>query len=375
MINKRDKMRFKETGAKYSAIVGIGEKLKEMSKQSGEEYLYLNRGVNAVTNINLNEIIPLIDFNSNDIQVYPPNNGRASLRSAINDFYFHSKSSAENIFITNGGMGGLDLVVKTLDVEKIHISKYYWGAYTNIMKINSVPFDTYDSFSYLSENASSLSGSAVIICDPNNPVGDKHDDGSLLKLVKTLDDNNAIVIYDSPYRLLFEDKSDQLYETLLNYKNVIISESFSKSLGLSGQRIGFIHTLDETFNKTFNTNLLYATNGINAFAQVLVEKLLTTKEGLKATEEFKAATKNGIQKNIEYLETNNLLADEFYTASTPIGIFVIVNKNYDELINAKIGSVPLSFFTLQDKKAAEKYSRICVSVEHNKFKQFFNKLL
>jgi aspartate aminotransferase len=368
-------MNIRETGAKYSAIVGIGEKLREMSKESGKEYLYLNRGVNAVTNINLSEIIPLIDFNSNDIQVYPPNNGRPSLRKAINDFYFHSKTSVDNIFITNGGMGGLDLVVKTLKINKIHISKYYWGAYTNIMKINSTKFDSYNSFEYLYKNTEKLNGDAVIICDPNNPVGDKHDDEELIKLVKKLNDNNVVIIWDSPYRLLFEDKTDKMYERLLQFNNVIISESFSKSIGLSGQRIGFIHTNDKEFNKEFNTNLLYATNGINAFAQVLVEKILTTEQGTKAADDFKRDTKEGIAKNIEFLKENNLLADEFYSDSTPIGIFVIVNKSFDELLEANIGSVSLSFFTQTNKEEAAKFARICVSIEHNKFKDFFNRLV
>jgi aspartate aminotransferase len=366
------KMNIRKSGAKYSAIVGIGEQLRQMSKETGNEYLYLNRGVNAVTNINLSEIIPLIDFNSNDIQVYPPNNGRPGLRNAINDYYFQSSTSPDNIFITNGGMGGLDLIIKTLDVEKIFISKYYWGAYTNIMKINHTPFESYADFEFLNNNIDKLKGCAVIICDPNNPVGDKHDDERLMNLVSKLNDNGVIVIWDSPYRLLFADKSDTLYKRLLQFSNVIIAESFSKSLGLSGQRIGFVHTTNKDYNSEFNTNLLYATNGINAFAQILVEKLLSTEEGLKASKDFRENTVKGIEDNIKYLDERKLLASEFYSNSKPIGIFVIVNKSFDELLEHKIGSVSLSFFTQANKDEAAKYARICASVSHKKFKTFFD---
>ena len=66
---------------------------------------------------------------------------------------------------------------------------------------------------------------------------------------------------------------------------------------------------------------------------------------------------------------------EFYTDAQPVGIFVIVNKSYQELYDINVGSVPLSFFTLKEKSEVDSYSRICVSVNHEKFKQFFGKLL
>ena len=73
---------------------------------------------------------------------------------------------------------------------------------------------------------------------------------------------------------------------LLNFKNVILLESFSKFLGLSGQRIGFLHSNNKDFNKEFKIQLLYATNGTNAFAQHLVYELLTSNEGKKAVNDF-----------------------------------------------------------------------------------------
>ena len=68
-------MKIIETGARYSAIVGIGEDLKRRSQETGQEFLFLNRGINAVVPIDLSKIIPHIEFNSNTIQVYPPNSG------------------------------------------------------------------------------------------------------------------------------------------------------------------------------------------------------------------------------------------------------------------------------------------------------------
>ncbi|NOZ48382.1 MAG: pyridoxal phosphate-dependent aminotransferase [Chlorobi bacterium] len=368
-------MRIKKSGAKYSAIVGIGEQLKKMSSETGREFLYLNRGINAVVNINLTNVIPLIDFNSNALQVYPANSGIIGLKKAINSVYFHNNSGTENIFITNGGMNALDLIIRTINVEKIFIAEYFWGAYINIMKINNTPFSTYFNFDYIKQNIEQLKNNAIIICDPNNPLGTKIDDNELIDIVNFLNKNNVTIIWDSPYRRLFLDNSDMLYSELLAFENVIITDSFSKSLGLSGQRIGFVHSLNKEFNEQFNINLLYNTNGINAFSQLLVERLLQTEEGKKATTDFKQTTVEHISKNINYLIENGIIASEFYTNAKPIGIFVIVNKNYQQLLDAKIGSVPLSFFTLKNDKSVENNARICVSVNHDKFKRFFSELL
>jgi len=65
----REWIKILNSGAKYSQISKIGEKVKNLERQSGKEYLYLNQGVNAVVPIDLSEVSNLIDFNSRDIQV------------------------------------------------------------------------------------------------------------------------------------------------------------------------------------------------------------------------------------------------------------------------------------------------------------------
>lgn len=369
-------MKIKLSGAKFSAIVENTVKIKKLEKDRGEEFLFLNRGINAVVNIDLSEVVKTIDFNSNDIQVYPPNNGRVELKNAINKSYFHNQANSDNIFAVAGGMNGLRLVTEIIDVEKIYISKLYWGAYTNVMTMNKVEFDFYEDFKFLEDNLELLKDSAVIICDPNNPVGDKYDDNLLLELVKKLDANGTIIIWDSPYRrLFFDNERDEYYSKLIKFENLIIVESFSKSVGLSGQRLGFVHSTNKEFNKEFAIHILYTGNGINAFVQILVEKLLTTEEGKKAAHRFKIDTIIGITQNIKYLRDNNLLAERFYKDSTPVGIFVIVNKTFDELLSYNIGSVALPYFTTLPKEEAEKYSRISVSVPHDKFVKYFSKMI
>ncbi len=364
-------MKTDKSGAKFSAIVKTGEDLREESRKTGKEFLYLNRGINRVVNINLSEIIPMIDFNSDALQYYPHSKGMPALRKAINIEFFKGKASEENIYVTAGGMNALSLVFQTLETKNFYTHSFYWGAYSNALKIAGKNQFFYDDFDNLKTDFKKFNNSAVIICDPNNPTGSKADDKLLFEILDLFSKQNTTVIWDGPYRRLFYDNTDELYQKLLNYENVIITESFSKSIGLSGQRTGFMHCKNPEFNEEFAVRLLYSGNGINAFAQILVEKILSTPEGKKAAKNFKEKTVNDIKKNIKLLKEKGLLAEEFYEGGIPVGIFVIVNKSFDELKAKNIGSVPLNYFTKRTDFDVEKYSRICVSVPETDFKKYF----
>jgi len=365
-------MQIRKSGAKYSAIVGIGERIRKQSVETEEEYLLLNRGVNAVCNVDIDPIVQNIDFNSNAMQVYPPAQGRQELREAINQHYFDNKSKIPNISVSGGGMSALDLTFQTLNVDQILLPEYYWGSYFQVMTIREIQPGTYTNFDNLLNRLPEIKNSAVIICDPNNPIGNKVDDNEILKTVDILNNNGTTVIIDSPYRRIFCDQDDQFYQNLLEFENVIIVESFSKSLGLSGQRLGFIHSTNSEFNTELGIRLMYATNGINAFSQILVANLLTSEQGKMARQNFKEITVEGIRQNINFLQKKGLLASEFYTHSKALGIFVIVNKSEEELLEKRIGSVSLSYFTKTKKTEAAQYARICVSVPPDKFKHYFD---
>ncbi len=367
-------MEINKSGATLSKIVQIGEKLKTLTAQNGMEYLPLNRGVNSVELIDLSEVVADMNFNSNEIQVYPPAAGFPLLKDAINNEYFGGKSKRDNILITAGGMNALDLIIQTVKIEKLFLPVYYWGCYFQMLQVRGVGNAEYHAQSELLDRIEELKGNAVLICDPGNPLGEKYDDEEQYNLIKTLSDAGVIVFFDSPYRRIFFDNTDTYYTRLMELPNVVITESFSKSVGLSGQRLGFVHSTNDELNRELEIRLMYCTNGINAFAQQLVLRLLTTPEGERASQRFKDVTAEHIALNIEYLKNRGLLAEEYYSGPTPKGIFVVVNRTEEELLEKQIGSVSLSFFTKSQKEKASKYARICVSVPHDKFKQYFDKL-
>jgi aspartate/methionine/tyrosine aminotransferase len=369
-------MKINVSKATFSSIVGIGQKVKKAAKESNEVYLELNRGVNAVTEIDLSKVMNKIDFNSKEFQVYAPNLGLESLRKEIVKEYFPSfettKGFENNIAITPGGMPALDLVIQLLNVENIYFPKFYWGSYSKMATIRQKPFSFYSDLKEF--DLSKLNDSSCIfICDPSNPTGLKLDDNELYDLMEKINNTGAIIIYDCPYRKLFYE--DDFFNRISHFENVIITESFSKWIGLSGLRLGFIFSNNKDFNAELNIRLLYEFNAVSSPSQMIIEKVISTPEGRLAHNVFRKTTVENITKNINYLKENNLLVTEIYGDSKPMGIFAVINKSEDFLFQNKIGAVGLDKFVYYDKDTWSSYSRICVSVQHELFKSFISKIV
>ena len=364
------KMKINKSGAKFSSIVGIGEKIKKIEKETGIKYLPLNRGINDVVNIDLSEIINKVDFNSKEIQHYPPNLGILSLRKNIGKEYFPNIVGIEdNISVIGGGMPSLDLCLQILDIKKVHYPKFFWGSYEKMAIIRKKSFGFYESLSDFDLSLLSTDD-CIFICSPSNPTGLLINNEYLLNMIKKITKTGAIIVFDSPYYRLFYN--DNFFERVLQAggDNIIICESFSKVYGLSGFRLGFICSLNKEFNDELNIRLLYEFNGISSPSQILINTILSTEEGRIAINDFQNETKEHIFKNIEWLSNNHLLVDEIYNGEIPLGIFAIINKTELELLNKKIGAVGLDKFVYYNKDNWSSHSRICVSVNHDLFVKF-----
>ena len=354
--------------------MGIGQKVTKAEKETGEEYLHLNRGVNAVTNINLTDVVSRIDPNTKDYQIYAPNLGIEKLRRNIVKEYFPSENTDTftNVTIMPGGMPGLDLIIQTLNVDNIIFPKFYWGSYSKMATIRGKSFSFYDNLSELTPEQLNHN-TCVFICDPSNPTGIKMNDMALYQQIVRLNSSGVTIIFDSPYRKLFEYDLD-LFDLISCMDNVIVCESFSKSLGISGARLGFVWCNNKEFNAELNIRILYEFNGVCSISQLLVNELLTSESGKKAVKEFREETRKHIFKNINYLYENGLLVKEIYGNDKPNGMFAIVNLSEDFLFKNKIGAVGLDKFVHHDKDMYSSFSRICVSVPHDKFVKFFGDL-
>ena len=86
---------------------------------------------------------------------------------------------------------------------------------------------------------------AVIINTPNNPTGVVYSEDTLKKLAEILENKEKefkreiVLLSDEPYRELAYDGVQVPYVTKY-YKNTVVCYSYSKSLSLPGERIGYL---------------------------------------------------------------------------------------------------------------------------------------
>ncbi|MBQ5321759.1 MAG: pyridoxal phosphate-dependent aminotransferase [Oscillospiraceae bacterium] len=80
---------------------------------------------------------------------------------------------------------------------------------------------------------------AVIINSPNNPTGAVYPEKDIKKLSDILKGTKTFIIADEPYRELYYGNDSVPYIPKY-YKNTVVCYSFSKSLSIPGERIGYI---------------------------------------------------------------------------------------------------------------------------------------
>ncbi|MBN1969304.1 MAG: pyridoxal phosphate-dependent aminotransferase [Candidatus Delongbacteria bacterium] len=363
-------MKLKSGKSEVSRIYQVGQFIRESELKSDEKFLKLNQGVNNVVHPDIKKIINNLDFGIRPF-AYPPNDGYGDLKEAINQEFFFGTADLNNIVITPGSVGALDIIMQLIDSRNIYLPEFFWGPYKIIAENRRLSPKYYKSY-----DTNLKPGDSIIICDPNNPTGVKLDDDKLYDWILELTKKDIFVIFDSPYRRLFKDRTDDLFYKLMNLQNLVIVESFSKSLSLPGMRCGFIHSKEPNLVKEFRTRLLYTAGGVSAMTQLVVRDLLNTDIGKEEIAIFKAITTENINKNIDWLNEHNLVSKELYV-SRPEGLFIIVNLDEKLLLDNYIGAVTLPFFTEieENKEKYKDHSRICLSVKNEIFVKYFENLV
>ena len=193
---------------------------------------------------------------------YMSNSGFEDVREAIAQSLnkrFDTHFNYTNIVMTVGAAGGLNTVLKTilnLGDEVLTFAPFF-GEYKNYVgnfggKLVAVSPDTstfqpkFDEF----EKLINKNTKAVIVNNPNNPTGVVYSEETIKKLAKIMEDKQKelgieiFLIADEPYRELAYDGVEVPYLTKY-YDNTIVGYSYSKSLSLPGERIGYLVIPDE----------------------------------------------------------------------------------------------------------------------------------
>lgn len=172
---------------------------------------------------------------------------------------FGTDFSAKNLIITVGAASGLNVILKTVlnpGEEVIVFAPYFleYGAYVKNYdgKLVEISPDTETFQPDLEELERKITANtrAVIVNSPHNPTGVIYSEDTIKALAAILEKKQkeyGSVIYlisDEPYRELAYDGAEVPYLTKY-YKNTVVGYSYSKSLSLPGERIGYLVIPDD----------------------------------------------------------------------------------------------------------------------------------
>jgi len=171
--------------------------------------------------------------------------GTEKLRNALSKEY--PGSDAENFVITNGASEALDLTLRAIGKigDKILVHKPYYYSYKPLIEMNYlVPVFTETkegkiNFDDFAEKVKSCK--AVLINSPCNPTGRIQEIDTLKKIEKLTKDSNKILISDEVYKDLIYERENYF----LSGPHVVTINSFSKTYGMCGFRVGYLYSNDK----------------------------------------------------------------------------------------------------------------------------------
>ena len=188
---------------------------------------------------------------------YMNNSGYETVREAIASSLnkrFGTSFGEKNILMTVGAAGGLNVVLKTLldpEDEVIAFAPYF-GEYNNYVanfdgKMVVVAPNPPEFQPNVAEFETKITPKtkAVIVNTPNNPTGVVYPVEIIEGIAKVLEEKqkefgtDIYLISDEPYRELVYGDAVVPYLPKY-YRNTIVGYSFSKSLSLPGERIGYL---------------------------------------------------------------------------------------------------------------------------------------
>ncbi len=194
---------------------------------------------------------------------YTSGNGDAETRKAIAEDLnrrFGTVFRPENLYMTCGAAASLKICITALcepGDEFITFTPFFpeyrvfvETAGAKLVAVSTDP-DTFQiDFDRLAEGVSEHT-KALIVNSPNNPSGVVFREEAIRKLAAFLEEKEKEyghpiwIIADEPYRELVYDNSLKVPYLTKYYRNTLVCYSYSKSLSMPGERIGYILVPDE----------------------------------------------------------------------------------------------------------------------------------
>ena len=267
-------------GSNRSAIRELFEYGKKRAAIVGKENVYdfsLGNPTVPAPDCVKEAIVELLTTHSSiEIHGYTSAQGDQELRVALADYYnntYGTKFHADNFYITCGAAASLCICFRALteseEDEFVAIAPFF-PEYRVFVEGNGARlFVVEPDTEHFQINMTALAGAinehtkGVIINSPNNPSGVVYSEETIKELAELLKAKSEefghpiFLISDEPYREIVYDDIEVPYVTKY-YANTVVCYSYSKSLSLPGERIGFVLVPDDV---TESRNVYYAMCG------------------------------------------------------------------------------------------------------------------
>lgn len=283
---------------------------------------------------------------------------RETVAASLNE-RFGTKLEGKNIVMTVGAAGGLNVILKSLlnpGDEVIAFAPYFgeYRAYTSnydgVLVEVSPDTDTFQPKLDEFEKKITPKTKAVIVNTPNNPTGVVYSEATIQKLAAIMEakqkeyGTELFLISDEPYRELVYDGAEAPYLTKY-YNNTVVAYSYSKSLSLPGERIGYLVIPDEAADSESLLSAINVATRILGFVnaptlqQKVVARCINEKTDISYYDRNREALYNGLREcgfvcakpeGAFYLFVKSPVADEkeFCAAAKKYNILIVPGSSF-----------------------------------------------
>ncbi len=293
---------------------------------------------------------------------YMPNAGLPSVRRAMAEAVSREQQvglGPEEILVTCGAAGGLNALFRAVlrpgdEVVCpapffVEYSFYVQNFQASLVPVPATPVN-FDLDIQAMEKAITPRTRAVLINSPNNPTGQVYERSRIQELVRVLEDKSReighpiLLISDEPYRFLTYDQV-QVPSIMTLYPYSLVVSSYSKSLSMAGERVGYLAVHPEMPGKEELMDGLNLTNRILGFVNAPVIGQLLLEKSLHVTvdREIYASRRSAMAQIMEEagLEFSLPKGGFYFFPKAPGGDD---QKFVDELFKENILAVPGSGF-------------------------------
>ncbi|MEX1011982.1 MAG: histidinol-phosphate transaminase [Balneolaceae bacterium] len=207
----------------------------------------------------------------------------------------------DSVFFGNGSDEPIDLLVRIFckpGVDAIVTTPPTYGMYkvsARINDVNVIEIPLTEEFELRTEEILAQASEAtkiLFLCSPNNPTANDLDRASILKLVELFP---GIVVVDEAY--IDFSRQESMAPMVQQYPNLVVLQTFSKSFGMAGARLGIAFAGPEILSwmmkvkPPYNINKLTSDIALQAFEKLDLIRInldMIRKEQVRLSKELAA---------------------------------------------------------------------------------------